>query len=338
MATPPAVVVPPTPEEERDEFGDAFAVLAETLREPGTSPAPAADVKTPEQIAADAAAAAVVVKTPEQIAADAAAAAVVVKTPEQIAADAATAAKTPEQIAAEQAAADALVAKTPEQLAAETAAAEAHRKLEEAQNRIKELEAATPPVKTAEQLAAEQAAQQPLYTKDEQALLDAHREQWGVVSKGEELIRRAEYQFLVKHIFEQIDSKYGPVRDYIESRTPRDQLTDIKGLVPDYEKVRDAAIEWAGKQPSIVKSAYDRVIKEGSAAEVAEMIESYRKATAQPAAATPALTVVPAKTPEQIAAVAALKPVQSNRTEPATPLDPSNFDDSFREFASAGVR
>jgi hypothetical protein len=353
-------------QQEQDDFGAAFADLAANLREPGSNTVDAAEkvaadaaaaAKTPEQIAAekvatDAAAAAAAAKTPEQIAAEkvAADAAAAAKTPEQIAAEkvaadaaaAAAAAKTPEQIAAEKVAADAAAAaKTPEQIAAEKVVAD----LAEANRKIAELEAArTTATKTPEQIAAEQAAadqKKPLYTTDELAAVEKHRKEWEEVSNAEALIRRGEYHALVKHIFDQVATVYGPVLQYFEQRSPKDQYADLKGLVPDYDAVRDQAVAWAQGQPSFLKTAYNRVIEDGSPEEVRDMIDAFRKATGYKAPAASGAPVVAAVVaappdPKKLAAVTALKPVTTGRTESnSSAADPNDFDSAFKEFAVA---
>jgi hypothetical protein len=179
-------------------------------------------------------------------------------------------------------------------------------------------------------------------------VLEKYKAEWDVVRKGEELIRRAEYNALVSHIFSQVEQVYGPAVRYIEERSGKDQYSDIKNLVPDYDKVRDPCIAWAAKQPTILKNTYERVIKEGSAEEVKELIDIFRQASGVAAPAAPAaaaagaapaggMAAAPAAAandPKLDQAKAALKPVDTARSGQVQTADPNDFASAFKEFAT----
>jgi hypothetical protein len=184
----------------------------------------------------------------------------------------------------------------------------------------------------------------PIYSADESALLAKYHEDWPDIAKGEMLQRRAEYRDLVKYVFDQVQATYGPVAEYFQTRSGKDQYSDIKTLVSDYDQVRDATIAWAKSQPAYLASAYDKVISEGSAEDVADLIARFKKETnyAAPAASTPAAPVpvkgaVPASTtlPEKARqAAAALRVVSSKRSEASSgAADPNDFESAFAEFA-----
>jgi hypothetical protein len=194
--------------------------------------------------------------------------------------------------------------------------------------------------------AAAPAEPPPLYAKDEQDFLTKYHEDWPDIAKGEMLQRRAEYRDLVKYVFDQVAATYGPVAEYMQTRSGKEQYSDIKGLVPDYDQVRDATIAWAKSQPAYLASAYDKVISEGSAEDVADLITRFKKETnyTAPAASTPAATpAVPAKgavpvqatLPEKARqAAAALRVVSSKRSESTSGgADPNDFEAAFAEFA-----
>ena len=182
--------------------------------------------------------------------------------------------------------------------------------------------------------------QKPLYTDEEQQLLKQYAEDWGDVQKGEALTRRAEYQQLVQYIFDQIHGVYGPALDYVEGRSGRDQYADIKARVDDYDDVRDKAIEWAGQQPEYLKAAYQQVIDNGTAEEVAHFINLYKQATnygktaPAPAASVAPAPAAPTPDPKKAAAAAALKVVRTKRSEDRTEPDVNDFSAAFKEFAS----
>jgi hypothetical protein len=333
-----------TPEEL--EIASAFAEFA-------AEPSPAAKTKTPEEIAAEAAAAASAAsaKTPEEIAAEAAAAeAAKAKTPEEIAAETAAAAKakTPEEIAAETAAAEAAAA---EAQAAATAAEAAKAKPVE-DPRIAELMAEVERIKAAQPKAEDKPVE--LYTPEEKSAMAKYEEDWPDISKAEELKRRSEYSQIVSHIFKEVARVYGPALEYTQDRGVHDQYTDIKGLVPDYDIVRDKTLEWVDRQPAWLKSAYTKVASEGTPEEVAGLIGLFKKETgyvapvntetdaakaaaataaAKTAAATAAATAAPALSPAAKQAAAKLTVVKTGRTEAGTAAE-ETFENSFAGYAA----
>ena len=292
-----------TPEE---DFAAAFDEIAADLTPPGGAADPAAAEP------ADADPAAAEPATAEPAAADPAAAA-------EPAAD------------TDPAAAEPAVAAAAEPAAVDSAAAA---ELATARARIAELETAQP----AAEPVAEPAKETPVYTAEEEATIAKHREDWPDVAAGEALVRRAEYRALVSYVFDQVAKVYGPVREYYDSRSSRDQYTDIVGLVPDYDTVRDKTIEWAAAQPAYLKTAYDQVIESGSPEDVADLITRFKKETGYvspvaPAVAAPAKpTALPEKAKQ---AAAALRVVSSKRSEPTAGADPNDFDAAFEEFSRA---
>jgi hypothetical protein len=209
----------------------------------------------------------------------------------------------------------------------------------------------------------------PLYTSDEQAVIDGYLKEWPDVAKGEALMRRAEYSQLIKYVFEQFAPRLEALETSQTSTSTRTQYQDIVSLVPDYDSVRDATLAWIETQPGYLKSAYQKVAEEGSPQDVADLITRFKKETgyvakrdgaAAPAAAAPtqgagaatagaagaqaggtqaagaSAGAVPASLPAAAqAAAAALKPVKTTRSEPVSAPDPNDFDAAFKEYASA---
>jgi hypothetical protein len=193
----------------------------------------------------------------------------------------------------------------------------------------------------------------PVYTADEQATLAKYQEDWPDVVKGEALTRRAEYQGLINHVFESLRPTIEALQESAQKNSSRTQYSDLVSLVPDYPQVREPTLAWIETQPGFLKKAYQDVAANGSAEDVAHLIERFKKetnyvapvatdppvATDKPVATTPAAarTVPPARTTLPAAAAAAatsLKVVKSSRTEPVTAPDPNDFDAAFAEFAS----
>ena len=316
-----------------DQFdADFTAAFAEFSPEEGT---PAPVVKTPEEIAAEAEAAA--------------AAAAQTKTPEEIAAE------------AEAAAAAAAQTKTPEEIAAEAEAASAAAAKPDWQNEIDQLKANLAEERAQREAAQAAAAREsaratpvtelPLYSADEEALLAKYQEDWPDVSKAEALMRRAEYKDLVGYIFQQVRAELAPLQDFVETQAPRTQYSEITKLVPDYDDVRDKTLAWVENQPDYLKSAYKRVTNEGSPEEVADLINRFKKDTGYAAPAAPAVPAAPAAvapTPAAPAkpaapalpaaaakAAAKLAVVKTGRTEQESGTSDDDFDGAFAQYAAS---
>jgi len=205
---------------------------------------------------------------------------------------------------------------------------------------------AAPPLAAAESpqpAAAPAASVAPLYTADEQSVLDKYAVDWPEVAQAEELRRRAEYRSLVTYIFDQVQKTYGHVAEYVDSRSSKDQYAEIKGLVPDYDTVRDPAIAWVKSQPAYLRTAYEAVVDSGTPEEVADLIARFRNETgvapAPVAAPAPRAGMsAPAISAQQVAAkqaAAGLRVVSSKRTEQVAGADPNDFDGAFAEFSAA---
>ena len=190
------------------------------------------------------------------------------------------------------------------------------------------------------------APETPLYTADEQEVLNKYFEEWPDVARGESLQRRAEYRHLVGYMMEQIKpivEELTELRSYYEKTSSSTQYTEIKALVPDYDQVRDATLAWIDTQPAYLKAAYQQVADSGSAQDVADLITRFKRETSYnapsapapaPAPAAPAAPAAPTLTPATAAALASLKPVVAGSGDPTSNPDPNDFDAAFREFSS----
>lgn len=305
-------VAPTTPAAPVDEFADAFA----SLQAPEPAPAAVADAPAP---VAEAPAAA-----PTEPAATAPATAVPPTEPAAVPTEPAAAAPAPAVSVA-----DELAALRAENAALKAAPAPA---------------AAAAPTPTPAPAPAP--APTPVYTTEEQAQIDAYQKEWPDIHAGEALIRKQEYRHLVEFVFSEFNKAVIPLQQFVEKQGPRTQYDDIVKLVPDYDDVRDKTLAWIDTQPEYLKAAYKRVTSEGTPADVADLIDRFKKETghAQAAApAVPATAAAPAPAPAAPAALPAasaavvpgLRVVQSSRSDQSAPIDKNNFDDAFAEFAKA---
>jgi pyruvate dehydrogenase E2 component (dihydrolipoamide acetyltransferase) len=197
-------------------------------------------------------------------------------------------------------------------------------------------------------------AEQPIYNEQEQTTLTKYQTEWPDVAAGEALIRRSEYRQLAGYIFGQIGPLLDELRAQVTPAATHTTYTQLKGMVSDYDDVRDPCLEWAAKQPAALKAAYQDIADRGTPEDVAAMIETFRKATgwkkptsaapaalaapAAPAAspaAAPAAPAAPAVSPAVAAAAASLAPVASARTAQTAGADPNDFDGAFAEASKA---
>lgn len=186
----------------------------------------------------------------------------------------------------------------------------------------------------------------PIYTTDETAAIKKYQEDWSDVAAGEALVRRQEYHGLINYIFGQLNPLLTPLLATTDSLASRTQLQELEGLIPDYHQVREPVIAWVDKQPEYLKEAFTKVTSTGTPAQIADLVERFKKDTNWATAAAPAGTVPPVVTPPAAkpaaalpaaaaAAAAALKPVKTSRTEAAGTVDPNDFDAAFKEAIAA---
>jgi hypothetical protein len=154
-----------------------------------------------------------------------------------------------------------------------------------------------------------------------------------------------------RRMYADMAASLAPYLQTVDTLADRSQLSELQGQVPDYETVVSQLTSWTAKQPAYLRSAYEHVIKSGTAAEVVDMINRYKQdmqsttpahsavpgtqpAPAAPATAASAAPSPPAPVNPALAAAAArLAPVSTKRTNVVAP--PTDFDSAFAEFARA---
>jgi hypothetical protein len=184
---------------------------------------------------------------------------------------------------------------------------------------------------------------QPLYTEEEQALIDTYQKDWPDIARAEALSRRAEYQQLLNFVFTQVQAVVGPLTETVDVMSNQSHLAQLQGQIPDYDDVRDKVVKWVDDQPAYLQAAYKHVITEGTAEEVADLVERYRKengieppvkqekASSGKQQQQSQDTELPAATKK---AAAGLAPVRSKRSNAGGEgADPADFDAAFAEFA-----
>lgn len=182
---------------------------------------------------------------------------------------------------------------------------------------------------------------EPLYTPEEQKLLDAHEEEWGEMSRAEALKRRAEYKGIMTHIFNEVRGVIDPLKDMVDGLASRSHVSEIRDAVGGYtDEEVDAINVWASsaEHPKYLQKAMKNVIEAGTATEVADLVSSYRKATGKVKAPVPSPKGGDTELSDAAKqAAVGLAPVSSKRSVITTSEDPSDFDGAWKRFSTDTV-
>ncbi len=259
------------------------------------------------------------------------------------------AAKTPEEIAAEEKAAAeaAKVEPTAEEKAAAEAAKAEPTAEEKSAARIAELEAALevakkPAAEPAAVVADPPAATEPAAPKwytppvEEAEVIAAYEKEWPEISAAEKLRTKASVYNAVQYVFAEIAKAYGPTLDRFKVTADAIEehmtLQELRGAHNDYDTVRDKVVAWADALPLAFRAGAQATLKSGTPEEVNSLIAEYKKQN--PAAAVAAPAAAPVKTelsPAAKKAAGKLTVVDSKRTTQATVADPNDFDAAWDE-------
>lgn len=175
----------------------------------------------------------------------------------------------------------------------------------------------------------------PLLNAEEQSLVEEYQKDWPDVAKAESLIRKSEYQQIVKFVFDQVASELRPLAEQVNSIAQSTHYTQLQDAVgEDYDDIREGVVAWVGEQPDYLQSAYNHVIQSGTVDEVADLINRYRQATGsgqpQPQPPVKKETELP---PAAKKAVQSLAPVSSKRSAVPVQEDAGDFESAFSKFA-----
>ena len=325
-------------------LGDAFASLdtpAAGTTEPAAAPAPAPAADAAPAPAADPAAAAPApAAVVEPAPAAAAPAAVVEPAPAAAAAVVEPAAAAPAPVA-DAAPAPTLNANDPAAFAAAVAAAVAASKAPEA---------APAPAAPAAPVPETPITIDQFLSDDDKKVLGDYDKEWGEVSKAEGIRRRAEMQVLQAQTFRELEKVLAPIVQTLQKSQVTSHFATIRSAHADFDSVLPNVQAWVAKQPTLYRPALERVLNQGTATEVVELVGAYKQAVGQtgavpavPASSVPPATAAPATAPvvqaaqpstkpaPSAAAVAATAAVVSQRSNNQSAADPNDFDAALRE-------
>lgn len=177
-----------------------------------------------------------------------------------------------------------------------------------------------------------------IYSKDEEDFLKTYQTDWPDVVKGEALRRKQEYHQLLGYVFKEVADQIRPMMETLQTLAERTHYSDLTSQVEDYSNIRDKVVEWAGKQPTYLQTAYNHVIQHGTVDEVKDLVDRYRRDTGIVQTATTQIAPQQTKStelpPATKQAVAALAPVQSKRSVVKSGgTDLNDFDGAFEAFS-----
>ena len=140
---------------------------------------------------------------------------------------------------------------------------------------------------------------------------------------------------------QQLNQFLAPLMTSVQSVEVNNHRATVLAAHPDLDQIAPEVYAWVETQPSVVRPAFKRVLEQGSAAEVVEVLNLYKAAKVPTGAApvTPASSAAqepqpkPTKVVDQkaVAALAAVPAAQRPRQQGA---DRNDFDGAFEEASA----
>lgn len=179
---------------------------------------------------------------------------------------------------------------------------------------------------------------EPFKLSDEQtALLKTYEEEWPEVAKAVALRTQMAVSEAMGALVKQLRTELAPVVAYYAKTQGNDHFGAIKAAHEDFDTLKTQVKEWIATQPPGLRMAYQQIAKTGSAEDVVELFNIYKKAngigvTPQQSSADARVTVVKAPAPEVQKAAASLTVVPGKRAViPKGSVDADDFDAAWRE-------
>lgn len=184
----------------------------------------------------------------------------------------------------------------------------------------------------------------PVYSNEDVAALRQFYTEWPDVAKAAEIMARGMVTNAMRSMYADIAANLAPHIQTINALADQAQLGELQAKVPDYGQVVDQLSGWVDKQPDYLKPAYQRVIEQGTSAEVIDLIDRFKRetgsmvqATQQPSGGGAAQVQTQQRPATELSpaakqAAARLAPISSKRSN-ATTAAPTDFDSAFSEFA-----
>lgn len=202
--------------------------------------------------------------------------------------------------------------------------------------RLREVEEALAKIKAKPEEPAEPVVEPepPIYSDEEQAALGEFSTEWPEVSKGVQLMLRKVQADTITAVMSALNPVLAPITQNYQQTVGEQHYNAIVAAHPDYQEIYDDVVGWIDKQPNYMKNAYTEVAKNGSSADVIDLISRYKQATGvqtpkpAPAKPKPAAAELPDEAKQ---AASSLGVVTSQRTVVPKVTDPGDFDSAWDE-------
>jgi hypothetical protein len=186
---------------------------------------------------------------------------------------------------------------------------------------------------------SEQAQEQPIYSEEEQRVLEEFQAEWPEVSQGIELMFRKQKQQLMQEVRQQFEPLVVPAYEMAQQMQGDQHYNQLVEAHPDYDTIHADVIGWIEKQPEYLKNAFTHVAQEGSTQDVIDMISRFKAETGvstdQGQSQTPRTRQAPRarkRQPDEAKQAAqSLGVVNSQRSSTPGVEDPNDFDSAWNE-------
>lgn len=193
--------------------------------------------------------------------------------------------------------------------------------------------------KAAAQAVADAAKAQEAFTAEEQATLTQVQTDFPDVAKLLQAVERTTiarvqnaYEARLKDLEAKISQQMAPALQVSQQYAKDAHTSEILKGHADAFDVLPKVEAWVDTQPSFLKTAYNAVLDNGSAAQIVELFNLYKGSVTAPAAPTPK------EDPQQKAAkekkLNAQEGVRGRHTSGRAAVDPDDFDGAFDKFAA----
>ena len=138
-----------------------------------------------------------------------------------------------------------------------------------------------------------------------------------------------------KQVLAQVQQRLAPIEQVTAQSQEALYWSTIQASHPDFKEAAAAIPEWIEKQPKLVQPALRAAYDRGTAAQVIELLDTYKQAIgttgAAPAQPASSAAQVPPKAVPQEALAATLAPPTAQRSKMAPSRDPNDADAAFME-------
>lgn len=138
-----------------------------------------------------------------------------------------------------------------------------------------------------------------------------------------------------KQVLAQVQQRLAPIEQVTAQSQEALYWSTIQASHPDFKEAAAAIPEWIEKQPKLVQPALRAAYDRGTAAQVIELLDTYKQAIgttgAAPAQPASSAAQVPPKAVPKAALDATLAPPTAQRSKMAASRDPNDADAAFME-------